>query len=492
VALAAARPDFSGALAQLLIGLVQTTAAPESGRDWRAWYDRPPTPEELAAALAPVAYAFELDGDGARFMQDLTLFGEEHSEECIEQMLIDAPGGNTLKLNKDLFVKRYHVDRLCPDCAAAAVLTLQTNAPGGGQGHRVGLRGGGPLTTLVYDDESLWRTIWLNVLDREDFLDHCGNPTLASDEAHFPWLVPTRTSEPETGRPITPEDAHPNQVYWSTPRRLRLAWASDTDGTVVACALCGAPAPVYAATYAAKNYGVSYVGWRHPLSPYYKTKDETWLPLHPQPGGIHYRHWMGLVQFDADRGITPARVVRTYLDDRASSVGRRLRLWAFGYDMDNMKARCWYEGMMPLVVAPPAVREAFESDVACLIRATMFTCQQTLYSVKASISDQPKKVKGDLGAIEQSIWQATESGFFGLLTDILSANASGEPTTELRQGWLRGLVTAANAEFEIASQAGYFDAVDAGRVAEAWNALQRSLHGPKMRQILLLPEKRKA
>lgn len=489
VALGAARPDFNGALAQFLIGLLQTTVAPERGRDWRHWYETPPLPEQLAEAFETVAHAFELAGEGPRFMQDLTLFGEAHKVEPIEKLLIDAPGKNTLERNTDLFIKRHRVERLCHACAAMTLFTLQTNAPGGGQGHRTGLRGGGPLTTLVLDDTSLWRMVWLGVLERDAFLSYCGNPALEAEATRFPWLQPTRTSEKDTGAPTTPEDAHPAQMYWSMPRRLRLVWALNEEGAPRACDLCGVPNPMTAREYAVKNLGVSYEGpWLHPLSPYW-TKDDVRLPLHPKADGIQYRHWLGLVQFDPERGTSPARIVQCFLDDRAVTLGRQLRLWAFGYEMDNMKARSWHEGVMPLVVAPPAVREAFEEDVTRLVQATVQTCRQTLRAVKASFDDDPKKVKGDLGAIEQSIWQDTEGDFFAMLSRLLDTHGLGEPTTELRRAWQRRLVEAANAQFDTATQSGYFDAVDAGRVARAWNNLQRNLYGPKIRQILALPEK---
>jgi CRISPR system Cascade subunit CasA len=77
VALAAPRPDFNGALIQFLIGLLQTTCAPDSPRARREWLRQPPTPEELRTKFTEIAYAFRLDGDGPRFMQDLTLKPED-------------------------------------------------------------------------------------------------------------------------------------------------------------------------------------------------------------------------------------------------------------------------------------------------------------------------------------------------------------------------------------------------------------------------------
>src|SRR5438128_2135701 len=188
VALVAPRPDFNGALIQFLIGLLQTTCAPDSPRTWRMWLRDPPPPVALRAKFHPVAYAFELDGDGPRFMQDLTLkledvkkskpkklkaneaIEDEEGQLSVDKLLIDAPGAKTLKDNKDHFVKRGYVTRLCLCCAASALFTLQTNTPGGGQGNRMGIRGGGPLTTLVLGKETLWETLWLNVLEKLQFL----------------------------------------------------------------------------------------------------------------------------------------------------------------------------------------------------------------------------------------------------------------------------------------------------------------------------------
>src|SRR6185295_1594186 len=137
--LASPRPDFDGAIAQLLIGLLQVVLAPERAREWRQLFDHPPAPDVLRAALEPLANAFELFGDGPRFLQDLTLEREVSFEELpIERLLIEAPGENTLLKGKDHFVKAGLVEALCPSCAASALLTLQTNAPLGGQGNRTG------------------------------------------------------------------------------------------------------------------------------------------------------------------------------------------------------------------------------------------------------------------------------------------------------------------------------------------------------------------
>lgn len=158
IRLASPRPDFDGALVQFLIGLLQTCFAPEDNRQWQQRLRQPPSPDELRNAFSAVKTAFTLDGDGPRFMQDLTLENEvaelpfikieKHTCE-IEDILIESPGEQTIERNTDHFIKRDQIKALCPACAAIALFTLQINAPSGGSGHRTGIRGGGPLTTLI-------------------------------------------------------------------------------------------------------------------------------------------------------------------------------------------------------------------------------------------------------------------------------------------------------------------------------------------------------
>src|SRR5580693_4909190 len=217
---ASVRADFDGALAQFLVALLQAVLPPWRSGDWRHRFDAPPSPEALRESLQALAFAFELFGDGPRFLQDLTLAEDQPSEEGIERLLIDAPGENTLQLGKDHFVKGGRIEALCPACAAMALLTLQLNAPSGGQGHRTGLRGGGPLTTLVADPENLWKTLWLNVLLSSELDGNSEGKERPEDR--FPWLAPTRTSGKNGGRPTTLSDVHPLQVFWAMPRRIRL------------------------------------------------------------------------------------------------------------------------------------------------------------------------------------------------------------------------------------------------------------------------------
>jgi CRISPR system Cascade subunit CasA len=480
VALAAPRPDFNGALIQFLIGLLQTTCAPDSPRAWREWLRHPPVPEDLYAKFQPVAYAFELDADGSRFMQDAKLKLERIQEATpIGALLIDIPGENTIQRNTDHFIKRGGIEKLCSTCTATALFTLQTNAPAGGQGHRTGLRGGGPLTTLIMGD-ILWQSAWLNVLEKTAFLAYSGASDTTEPSHHFPWLAPTRTSE--RGSPTektTPLDAHPDQHFWAMPRRIWLLHESTTLSQQ--CDVCGEPGTKLYRQYLTKNYGVNYSGpWLHPLAPYYMDKNNQPNPVHPQPGGIGYRHWLGLVENNPDNTRRIARVVEQYQKLQRTDG----RLWAFGYDMDNMKARCWYDAEMPIIFASEDIEAEYKGQVEAIIRAAQQVAVEVRRHVKDALFGPPAEIRGDLSYIEHRFWSETESAFYALLYRTRDALNIGEDVTPLLQGWHSMLASTARSIFDNVSQTGDFNATDPRRIARAWNDLNKALAGKKLRELL--------
>src|SRR5207253_10674156 len=124
---------------------------------------------------------------------------------------------------------------------------------------------------------------------------------------HFPWLASTRTSEKDSRTEKTiPLDAHPDQRFWAIPRRI---WLLHENATLSEpCDICGEAETKLYRQYLTKNYGVNYDGpWLHPLSPYSIDKDNQPIPVHPQPGGIGYRHWLGLVENSSDNSRRIAR-----------------------------------------------------------------------------------------------------------------------------------------------------------------------------------------
>ena len=204
------------------------TAAPDDDDAWEDWWYSPPAPDVLEQRLSSFAHAFDLDGPGPRFLQDLDPLDDADSKE-VAALLIDAPGAQTLRNNADLFVKRGVAPVLCRAAAAMALFTLNSYAPAGGAGYRTSLRGGGPMTTLVVAEHSqhgdtLWGRLWPNVESREQIRERAAESKPHDDtDRIFPWLAPTRTSNPKAGgKDTTPQDVHPTQVYWGMPRRIRL------------------------------------------------------------------------------------------------------------------------------------------------------------------------------------------------------------------------------------------------------------------------------
>lgn len=499
VALDARRPDFNGALAQFLIGLVQTTTPMNSHAEWQQWYDAPPPSETLKSWFAPIANAFEFDGDGARFMQDFSLRtdSEKDSEfNDIGSLLIEAPGDNSLKENKDHFIKRGFASGLCSHCAATALLTLQTNAPSGGNGHYTSLRGGGPLTTLIVATpvRSLWHTVWLNVRERASFLGGCGDASKNAPHFIFPWLADMQAIQAIGGK-TAPIQVHPAHVFWGMPRRIRL----DQDNTVSGhCDTCGRESEKLLTRYITKPKGFDYKGaWKHPLSPYYESKPEEWLPMHPQPGGLGYKLWLGWVlgvQGDKKK-IQPASQVSYVLDSRR--LKGQFRLWVFGYDMDNMKARCWYESTFPLYGLAECNkdgRKLVQTGVAKWISAADHVAFLLRSAVRSAWFSEGAEVKGDWGFVDAAFWSRTEPGFFRLLNELIdqAQNESDEDTSARLQRpniqWCTELIEAAFELFdgELVGSAP-IERQNPRRVAEAYNRLRGSLYGDKLKEILGLP-----
>jgi CRISPR system Cascade subunit CasA len=435
------RADFRVATLEFFIGLLTTAFPPEGDSGWRKWWDNPPSPEELAEGLEPYAIAFDFDGPGRRFLQDSGDLGGEASP--VSGLLIDQPGANTEKNNADLFVKRGKAQTLARSTAAIALYTMQTFAPSGGAGHRTGLRGGGPLTTLAFPPDgdggrrTLWHRLWLNVTTLFDPLDD-GEP-LDEPEKTFPWLGKTRVSD-RSGVKTTQTDIHPAQCFWGAPRRISLVF--EENAQKLACDVTGAVEDVVVRGYYTRPYGVNYENVEHPLTPYYRVKPTAAerLPVHPQPGGIAYRHWLGFVQQQQSETRFPAKCI--------GAAGKRLTgkasLAMFGYDMDNMKARGFVEAQMPLLIASDQEKQdALEKLASRMADAATEVAGLTISQIKAAKGGSAS----GLDLIRETFFKETETAFFVRLKDGLDLIEAGSASADLLTGigmeWLNNALAKA-------------------------------------------------
>lgn len=503
VDISAPRPDFRGALFQFLIGLLQSVCPPETSEDWAKWWETPPPPETLKAQLRMVSDAFELDRDGSAFMQDYDQL-ESSKAVPISYLLIDSPSDNTLKVNADFFIKRSGIQHICEHCAAAALFTLQINATGSGRGYHTSVRGWGPLTTLLVPDDmeahsKLWHKLWLNILPTEDSeLTPLPKSNLSSV---FPWCDPTRSSE--KGQATYPEDAHPCQVYWSMPRRIRLDFTTKDEGN---CGLCGEYTEKLVERFRRKQYGVNYQGaWIHPLSPYQLDPKNVNPPkaIHGQKDGITYRHWLGLFLGDTYLNQDPALNVTHYIEskiDVANDLPHEIRIWSFGYDMDSQKiakARSWCESIMPIYQFPRRQRDRLKMTIADLLSVADDLSEKLKNAIKkvwiGRIESTNKKrivipkehKKVDVFFIGTLFWQNTEPLFYKTIRKTIEFSEKNENMSDLARHWVSGLRREALDLFDQWALSGPVEDLDMKRVFLARRELQKWMTaGKKVKKLL--------
>lgn len=501
VSLAANRPDFNGALIQFLIGLLQTTTIIDDEIDWADSFDEPPSAAILQAWFAPVTNAFVLDGEGARFMQDFSLEVPKKDLSSIDSLLIDAAGESTKLKNTDHFVKRNTVNALCPCCVATALFTLHLNAPAGGAGNRTGLRGGGPLTTLVIATPSrgLWHDVWLNVVPKSAFfrLQKQGDIQKIAPYFTFPWLADIGCIQ-TLGGETQPSQVHPHHVFWAMPRRIRLDFSEVKTGQ---CDICKRPSNQLVSHYITKPQGLNYNGWCHPLSPYYKNKEDK-LPVHPQPSGFSYKNWLAWVlgSINAQKQVYPANIIHYALaekDRQKDQQSTQLRMWVFGYDMDKMKPRCWYETTFPLYELG-TIDKRTQKDIAEIVLQRIEAAEQTTFYIRQAIKYAwfgDGDMRGDLSFADKAFWDSTEAEFYGQLRDLLAHAQStgidmGDEAFIIGIGtkWHNALVKQALDMFDKdIVGAGAIDQQNPQRIAKAYNGLRMNLYGKALKSILRLP-----
>ncbi|WP_440950726.1 type I-E CRISPR-associated protein Cse1/CasA [Methanosphaerula subterraneus] len=534
VSLDAVRPDFNGGLIQFLIGLVQTTMPPADEEEWIDLLEEPPPPEDLKSAFETVAEAFVLDGDGSRFMQEHNLQHQKNLKPDnywdIYKLFIDGASEG-----RDLFLKFGKIKKICPICSAQALHTLQISTSGFGRGHVSTLRHGGPITSIVTGN-TLWETVWFNIMTKSSFRgnQHSDRTDLVGI---FPWLTDPQISDEDGGKKkiliTNPGDVDLLQMYWPMPLRIHLIIDREQSGE---CDLCGTKCSSLISKFLTLPYGIGYSGvWHHPLSPhaYEKKKDMPEPvpdPIPMAPSWIAYRRWLGLVQNDRSydkRLIEPARVVsqirNLQREDKKLFLQHPTRLKVFGYQLENAKARCYYEGEMPLIPVDSSVNKEFEITVEgmiqvaslsltslkkCIIRAwydadlneALNKAKEHFPRKKGSKGkgkvkkflnpDQIQSLLQDaLPAIDNEFWQVSEHDFYSILGSLPDTLASTPETPEIiKRRWVQTLFKSAEFLFDRYAQTNMIGITDPQRIALARHALRKeiSIYNPSIQTHLSL------
>lgn len=153
------RDDLELACVQLLVCMTQVMFLPKDDPTLRARIVTLLTPDEFATGIAPCKDWFDLDHPTQPFMQSRGVLAAEDTP--IQKLLIGLPEGN----NHAFFNDAGEVRHLSGTLAAIALFNQASNCPSFGGGFKGSLRGGAPITTLVYGKD-LRETVWRNVLTR--------------------------------------------------------------------------------------------------------------------------------------------------------------------------------------------------------------------------------------------------------------------------------------------------------------------------------------
>ena len=400
------RSDLDLACLELLVGLLFLADPPRNDGDWRERYNTP-SPKRLRERLALFAPHFELTGDGPRFMQDLEPLEKKDgaSANPPDMLFIDSAGASTIQNNADLMVKRGRYPTLPLPLAAMALYTLQAFAPSGGMGNRVSMRGGGPMVTLMQpldrSEHALWRLVWANVPE--------GKPLSSAEcPTALPWLRHARTSE--GGKSVTPESSHRAEAFFGMPRRLRLVFNEGED-TVTGVVQ--------------KPYGTRYQLWQHPLSPYYRVKPgAALLPVHPKPGRVSYRNWLGLTFGQNDETRMLAESVRRF-DAMANPPDAEIL--AGGWSMDNMKPKDFAMHVYPTF----RLDEEAELRVSGLVEAANEAARMLMSALRMTMATRGQAAD----AVREAFFWNTETKFVAAARSV----AGGTQERTIEENWLDAL-----------------------------------------------------
>ena len=463
--LEAPRLDFRNALYQLLIGIVQVASMPEDEEEWGVFFEEPYSSEEFSKRVLKYEECFEIDSEGPAFMQDFEL--EESKPMSLAKLFLDSPSDNALNLNADHFVKRDIINAIDPYWGAVALYALQTFTAGIGSGHRVGLRGGGPLTTVIKFDNThtLWENIWINIISEEMLSGIPGNYDNNKIGDIFPWMKPTKKSTKSEG--LYPEECHKFHHYFGMPVRLRLSFNSNPK-------MCDVTGDIKATTVVgllSRPHGNNYSGaWLHPLNAYRfdSKKEKDPISIKAQPTGIDYRCWGGLVV--SFNNVIPARNITI---SQESNYRRDIlkiytaQIWVAGFDTDKGKTRNWYESSIPFFPLDPQEAKEVTQFIGYLISQAQEISGSLRFAVKSAWFGSPKDAKGDMGFLDTAFWQNTESAFYSILDRLVNNLYNDELRNNLVDNW--GLILKKETEsiFDANALAQQEDGLNMKRVVKA-------------------------
>jgi len=244
------RNDMELAALQLIISLTQVIFAPDNPTELKQRTNIPLTEEVYDRIITNFDEMFILDHPVHPFMQTRGVRAQEVTS--MQKLFIGLPEGN----NHAFFNDVSEISSTCLSCTAIALFNQATNCPSFGGGFKGSLRGGAPLTTLVFG-ETLRTTVWRNILNRSWFERIL--PPMNGHDNYPVWISPIK------GGGIV----HSHQIgilrglFWQ-PAHIEVIWGN-AEGH---CEECGSFAMNLATGFKKEKFNYELKGvWPHPHGP---------------------------------------------------------------------------------------------------------------------------------------------------------------------------------------------------------------------------------
>ncbi len=425
----ATRADFNGALLTFLIGVLQTFFTPEDEDDWEEYFHQPPTEDKLKQVFEVHREAFNLDGDGKRFMQDYSIRNDGNNANVLK-LLPGLLGDSAIIKNMDFLFKSSEMKQLPKTEVIMALYLYQIfclSETGGKEfRHHGGLRRRNTVTVLLsLKSGSLWQNLWLNVIDCDEFLAF---NQFKNKEYSFPWMEKKPYSKQKMD-----SDINISEIYWSMPRRVWILSDSDNNEMIRDILI--------------KPDGIEYTTKRirHPLVAYHPTKTgEVVRPVKISRTGLTYADWKLLVSSRSLSKNFQYLAENTNVND--------IRLIAFGYinHPTQAKTQGWTQtSLRHLVLKNKSINNEIERyiNVAKLIGDPNPVQGYLVGGVsRAWFSENKKKEKPRRKAfreqtsllVSRSFWDKTEYYFYELVDQVLNEkNLSDELKQLYRKKWYK-------------------------------------------------------
>lgn len=460
------RPDFNSAVTQFLIAVCQTVYEPKDDAEWLDTLESRPTADDMHSRMMAISEAFELLGDGSRYMQDDSAVEaessskKEKSTKKMTGMLLNSPGENTVELGKDFFEKDKGTGGLCLSCSAAALTALQFMAPLGGSGYNPCIREGSAMTVLIRGND-LWETVYLNVLTHGRMRRTGGD----NDDADpFVWMTPSES------RQIVPTGNNPAMAVWAMVRRIHLE--DPSDGV---CTVCGCHGQCIRA-YQMKNKGYEYLSWIHPLAPTTKRNEEI---RHLQMGTSirHFNQWSALAYGGQAFAIPSLNVsqVAYNRNDVREIIDSSYRLWICGYQNKQASPESWIDVTVPVYIGYDD-SDRFESFVLKLVKLSDKALKVLIGSLRSAVERKGENGKSkdrtatmfDKNDVSERFWTICDSEFESIVGSYSESDA--DSIIETWMGTVRDTATSVFDSVTDSLSLEYY-----GQVVQARSGLRRRL-----------------